>query len=335
MEIASQYGDLVGAQPAPALPLTGGLRARTRALSARIERTKTYRGLDEAVRRGLHISDFSLSRDRYIIFSDLHRGSGQKNVDDFLHNRDVYCHALSHYLGQDYRLVLNGDVEEGWKTNYRTVSRVYADTAVAAEREFASLSSTHYLRVYGNHDDALANPLLVRRYLGPVFGAMNVHPAIVLGGRIVIAHGHQGDFYSDRYAWLSRKAVRYGWRPIQRITGLELNHDAENSARLSARDHHLSAWARDNGLLLICGHTHRPHFPTPASGAALPYLNDGACVHSDGITGIEIEGGEIRLIKWQLRSDAAQRSVLQSYDLGRILHANAHLRDRARACHPR
>lgn len=327
MEIAPQYGDLIGAQPAPALPWTGGLRAR-------IERSRTYHGLDDAVKRGLHVPEFSLNRDKYIIFSDLHRGSGQKNVDDFLHNRDVYCRALSHYLAQEYRLVLNGDIEEGWKTSYRVVSRVYAQTAVAAEREFAALSRTHYLRIYGNHDDALANPALVQRYLDPVYGAVSVYPAVVLGGRIVIAHGHQGDFYSDRYAWLSRKAVRYGWRPLQRLTGIELNKDAENSARLSTRDRHLSSWARDNGLLLICGHTHRPHFPALAAGSSTPYLNDGACVHSDGITGIEIDGGEIRLVKWRLcasGSEEAERLVLQSHDLGRILHANERARERTGA----
>jgi hypothetical protein len=47
--------------------------------------------------------------------------------------------------------------------------------------------------------------------------------------------------------------------------------------------------------LVICGHTHRPVFARP--GAA-PYFNSGACLHPGQITGIEIAGGRIHLVRW-------------------------------------
>ena len=47
--------------------------------------------------------------------------------------------------------------------------------------------------------------------------------------------------------------------------------------------------------MLIAGHTHRPVFP---DNEAPPYFNDGSCVHPRCITGIEIQNGEVILIKW-------------------------------------
>ena len=36
----------------------------------------------------------------------------------------------------------------------------------------------------------------------------------------------------------------------------------------------------------------------------LPFFNDGSCVHPRSITGIEIENGEISLIKWEISTKA-------------------------------
>jgi len=65
------------------------------------------------------------------------------------------------------------------------------------------------------------------------------------------------------------------------------------------------------------------------------YFNDGCCVHTNGITGIEIDRGEIRLVKWELsdayhdREDAfrrdpelfatVQRRIYESGNLAEIL----------------
>ena len=56
-------------------------------------------------------------------------------------------------------------------------------------------------------------------------------------------------------------------------------------------------FAENNNLITILGHTHRPRFPSPGD---IAFFNDGSCVHPRSITGIEIENGEITLIKWQI-----------------------------------
>ena len=51
--------------------------------------------------------------------------------------------------------------------------------------------------------------------------------------------------------------------------------------------------------MMIAGHTHRPVFPEV--GEPL-YFNDGSCVHPHSITAIEISGGYISLVKWQIKT---------------------------------
>ena len=285
------------------------------------ERYHTFRSLTHALGGALRIHDFQLMRDRYVIFSDLHKGTRHPKTDDF-HRKDAfYCDALRYYHGQDYRLVLNGDIEEGWKDSYDQIVDAYEGTAFAMEREFAS-HPQRYFRTFGNHDDSWADPRLVDRYLKPVFGALKVYPAIVLGQRIIIAHGHQGDFNSDRTSWISQRVIRYVWRPLQYLTGLQnQRRDSRNHTEYSPRDSHLAAWARANRMILIAGHTHRPML-TMLNGenASVHYLNDGCAVHDDAITGLELDQGEIRLVKWDVRGQLC-RTVLQSADLGAMLAA--------------
>jgi UDP-2,3-diacylglucosamine pyrophosphatase LpxH len=282
------------------------------------ERYHTFRALSGAMSSALRIRDFQVTRDRYIIFSDLHKGNRHPKTDDFQRNDPIYGEALRYYLDQDYRLVLNGDIEEGWKTSYDQILAAYEDTAYAMERAFAA-QSQHYFRTYGNHDDDWADPRKVDRFLSPTLGPIKVHPAIILGSRIVIAHGHQGDWHSDRSAWLSQWVVRHLWRPVQRLTGLqERRRASENHSVHSSSDEHLSAWAQANHLLLIAGHTHRPMLNSEHESVfSTHYINDGCCVHEDAITGLELDQGEIRLVKW----DARQRTVLKSADLGALLAA--------------
>ena len=66
----------------------------------------------------------------------------------------------------------------------------------------------------------------------------------------------------------------------------------------NAVEQQLSAWALANRRVLICGHTHRSQYPEPGSP---PYFNTGSCVHPRCITGIEIRGREIELVKWWIK----------------------------------
>ena len=73
---------------------------------------------------------------------------------------------------------------------------------------------------------------------------------------------------------------------------------AKNYKELIKVERRIKDWiVQNNNLMTIVGHTHRPRFPEPGD---IPFFNDGSCVHPRSITGIEIEQGEISLIKWQV-----------------------------------
>jgi hypothetical protein len=88
-------------------------------------------------------------------------------------------------------------------------------------------------------------------------------------------------------------------------------------------------------MVLITGHTHSPVFASgkysnhpsnkierDAHEKLRPsYFNTGCCCFSDGdITGIEIEGGYIRLIKWQDENDIAERKILEEVKLEELVN---------------
>ena len=292
---------------------------------ARDERAYTFRALTAARQQALHLSGFDVARHRYIILSDTHKGNRRPGSDEFIPNEQVYCHALTHYLDNDYRLVLNGDIEEGWKAGYGDIIDAYRDTAFALEREFAAKGDDYYVRIFGNHDIDWADPRFVKKYLDPFFGRpMRVHPGLVLGSRLFVVHGHQGDLCSDRLTWLSRRIIRHVWRPLQNLTSIHINRAAANHFIRDNRDRFISAWGRINHLLVIAGHTHRAlmhPFQPPKNEddcGLRHYVNDGCCVHTDGMTAIEIDQGAIRLVRWRT-NDGVGRSVFGEYDLGQML----------------
>jgi UDP-2,3-diacylglucosamine pyrophosphatase LpxH len=52
------------------------------------------------------------------------------------------------------------------------------------------------------------------------------------------------------------------------------------------------------------------------------YFNSGCCCFSDGdITGIEIEGGCIRLVKWKRKGEGSEREVLENISLSDLVNA--------------
>jgi UDP-2,3-diacylglucosamine pyrophosphatase LpxH len=358
------------------------------------EQAYTIESLDKARSEALKAS-FDVVNDRVVVLSDVHKGDRQKGSDDFQHNEAIYCCALDYYLKRDFKLVLAGDIEEGWECKYQDIMTSYKDTAFQMEKRFVEKEKTsdipYYFRIFGNHDGDWAKPEMVERHLWPVLGQISVYPALFLGDKIFIVHGHQGDPNSDRGAKLSRSVVRYIWKPLQNVFRFMNTSAAKNNKIRRKRDQFLFEWAQSNSLMLIAGHTHRGMFEsfsktdqlqrkkseletklaaaadpptrlllqvslekineiikeskeelegdkqTPRLGPSPPpcYFNDGSCVHPDGITGIEIDRGRIRLVKWelsdttcpkegdgQLRAQnlvSAERKIYQTGNLAEIL----------------
>lgn len=228
------------------------------------------KGLDGAFARAADETEtYDPERDRIIVFSDHHRGRGDK-ADDFRTNVHAYTAALGYYLEQDYRLFLLGDGEELWEERPGDVLGQYKDV-LALEAEFRKESPSRLERFWGNHDDLWGAPDAVTKFLEPeVAGPMTVREGLRMKVRrperddvtLFFVHGHQGTAESDRFGKLSRWPVRYIWRPIQRLTGYSATTPASRHNLREPHDRAMFEWAvrRGPGLILIAGHTHRPVF---------------------------------------------------------------------------
>ncbi len=204
---------------------------------------------------------------RFVIFSDHHKGS-RDGADDFKVCERAYHAALAYYDRLGYTLAVLGDAEELWEERAEAVLKAYPHTF---ELEGRFHKDGRYLRFWGNHDDAWSHADLVKQWLAPAFGGgpFTVRESLILHvrdgaeelGRLFLVHGHQGTFGSERIAWLSRFALRYFWRPIQRIFRFSLNTPAKDFVLRFAHDSALYSWSeRQQKVVLITGHTHRPVF---------------------------------------------------------------------------
>lgn len=207
-----------------------------------------------------------INTDRYIIFSDQHRG-GRNRADDFRHAERAYNAAMAYYYHRGHTLVVLGDAEELWEERPPTVVENYQHSL---ELEAKFYHDNRYLRFWGNHDDNWQYDDQVRKHLGKIFDKnLKAHEALRINvmdgeeqiGTFFFAHGHQGTTESDRFAWFSKFVVRYFWRPFQRLTGISLNTPAKDWYLRERHNIAMYTWAeRQEKLALIAGHTHRPVF---------------------------------------------------------------------------
>ncbi len=356
---------------------------------ARAARDERYRrrvgkALDDALERSQAEEPrvLDLTRDRYVIFSDQHRGV-RNRADDFRRAERAYNAALAKYFGMGYVLVVLGDAEELWEELPGPVIDAYRHTL---DLEARFHQAGRYLRIWGNHDDLWGSPLAVHHFLEPVYAGspLRVRECVRLRvvdqgeelGTLFLVHGHQGTAASDRWSRLARLPVRYVWRNLQRITGKGWSTPATDWALRERHNVALYTWAkRQQGLALIAGHTHRPVFRSKSHAAQIQeelekaecrrsakpddphlravasdlaaelewvraqenqrsgpegviemevpcYFNTGCCSFLDGdITGLEIEGGEIRLVRWPDNEGGPRAQVLASAALREVLAA--------------
>ena len=148
---------------------------------------------------------------------------------------------------------------------------------------------------------------------------------------IFLTHGHQGDVMSDNNA-LSTWIVAHIWMPLQRYLRLNINSPSKDFSLRNKHNKMMYEWSsKEKDMVLVTGHTHNPVF---AAGKYLDhpsnkivtekaatylrptYFNTGCCCFSDGdVTGIELEGGFIRLVKWFDEETSTKRIVLEEVEL--------------------
>ena len=84
--------------------------------------------------------------------------------------------------------------------------------------------------------------------------------------------------------------MRYFWRFMHVVGFQNPASPAKNLYKRTKIEVKYRKWIEKYQKIIICGHTHRPKF---SESDQLPYFNTGCCIHTKGITGIEIADGSI------------------------------------------
>lgn len=248
---------------------------------------------------------------KFIIFSDCHRGDNSF-ADDFANNRNIYFHALDHYFSAGFTYCELGDGDEMWENiEFKSIFEAHKNVFELMRQFF---EEGRLYRLVGNHDMVYQNERFVEKNMyqyfnkvtgneEPLFPGIKFTEGLILehqdsGQELFMMHGHQADWMNYRGWKFNRFMVRALWRQLQ-IFGIgDPTSPAKNYKELIKVERRTKKWITDNkNIFTITGHTHRPRFPEPGD---IAYFNDGSCVHPRSITGLEIENGEITLIKWQI-----------------------------------
>lgn len=245
---------------------------------------------------------------RIVFMSDCHRGDGSWG-DNFSQNQNIYFAALTYYYNKNYTYIEIGDGDELWEnSNLYDIIHVHSHVFWLLSKFY---NKGRLYMIFGNHDMVKKYDKFVKnnlyRYFDerehkfvPLFENIKVHEGLVLrhkdtDNRILVMHGHQGDWFNEGTWRLARFLNRYLWKPLELFGINDPTRAAKNYKRKTAVSKKLTEWVIREGHMIIAGHNHRPMFPEV--GEPL-YFNDGSCVHPRCITGIEIAGGCIMLIKW-------------------------------------
>ncbi len=250
---------------------------------------------------------------KYIFFSDIHRGDDSVS-DEFTRNQNIYLHALNYYYKQGYECVEVGDGDELWEyPTFKHIRLAHTDVFLALKKFF----DDHRLTIlYGNHNIYLKSKRFVSENFYTFYDEYNQervelfrnlepYEALVLKQKnteqeILVVHGHQGDFMNDQLWFVSMILMRYFWR-FMHVVGFENpSSPARNLYKRHKVERTYKKWIAKHKMMLICGHTHRPKYP---KNDELPYFNTGCCIHTRGITGIEILHGKILMVDWRIAVD--------------------------------
>jgi predicted phosphodiesterase len=312
------------------------------------------------------IIHFNCSKDKFIVFSDQHKGA-KNGADDFMLCEPNYLAALEYYYEKGYFLIALGDCEELWENS---LSAVKQNQQSSFEKEKQFFLNNRGIKIFGNHDLYWQNDPLAHFQLKEIFNCdIPIYEGVLLQTEIksstvsiFCTHGHQGDAVSDGN-WFSKFFVSKIWAPLQSLLKINPNTPAYDTQLKTLHNGIMYEWsAAQKNLFLITGHTHQPVFESlthierlyrqmlfaekikdTSMIAALQkeiqvrkfeyghispdylqlkptYFNSGCCCFNDGdITGIEIEGDCVRLIKWHSKENIAQRMILEETPLEELL----------------
>ena len=243
--------------------------------------------------------------EKWVIYSDLHMGNGTRR-DDFARNAGLFHSTLAdYYQPRGYKLILNGDTEELHKFNYNRIYKAWKNIYTQFDL-FAR--DNRLIKTVGNHDARL------------IMNLKNAHPyrmdtVIRITGLdypVLIYHGHQVSALYERFNDISRIGVRYFAMPLG-IMNYSVAHDSRKRHYMEKRIYNYS---RQEQIVSIIGHTHRPLFESLTMAETLRFrieilLNQYSKASAEKKVEIGKEISEYRedLIKWRIRKS---RPDLQS-----------------------
>lgn len=207
---------------------------------------------------------FDAATDRFIIFSDQHKGNGD-HADDFAGACPNYAEALNYYYKNNYTYINLGDCEELWENKPEPVLIHYKEIM---QQEAAFHTAGRYHRVFGNHDLLWFSSDAVKQFLQPLFpGNLKIGEGILLQTvinhyplEILLTHGHQGDAVSDNNAF-TKWFVGRVWVPVQRWLDFNVNTPAKDFHMRDLHNQIMYQWTQQRqNTILITGHTHKPVF---------------------------------------------------------------------------
>lgn len=263
---------------------------------------------------------------KIVCMSDCHRGVGNHG-DNFLPNQNLFFAALEFYNDRDFTYIELGDGDELWEN--RKLKEIVEIHSASFWMMSQFYKDNRFHMLYGNHDCKKKRTQYLRKHCHRYYldshdkhcdllPGIQAKEGIVLRHskscrEILLVHGHQGDLLND-YLWgIARFLVRYFWRPLELLGLNDPTSAARNYKRRKKTEKRLGHWAKNNQVMVIAGHTHRPVLPKPGKGL---YLNDGSCVHPRCITAMEIERDAVTLVKWSVmvrhgRMLSVEREVLE------------------------
>jgi len=217
---------------------------------------------------------FDMETSKIIMFSDLHRGMGDKDV--FKLNTELFEQILKYYYENGFTLVLIGDLEEGWGFQRDNIPIILDVHGKEFDLEKKFQADNRYYRVYGNHDDFFRGQWL--NVGGP--NLQRVFPAVVFTDEtnkfnMFITHGCQGQGLHDAGDELASWGVyvKYNW--WLEIFPKKLKSEKDLHEKMAAIQDDLEkhekmvydwtlnqkdASGNKKYQILVAGHTHIPVF---------------------------------------------------------------------------
>jgi len=210
------------------------------------------------------IIPFDSKKDKFIIFSDQHKGA-KNGADDFMLCEPNYLAALDYYYQNGYFFIAMGDCEELWEN---TLFAVKKHQQPSLEKEGRFFKENRGLKIFGNHDLVWQNDPLAPIYLKSIFNCdVPIYEGVLLQStvnnnpvNVFCTHGHQGDKASDGN-WFSKFFVARIWAPLQSLVKINPNTPAYDAQLKTLHNSIMYEWsASQDNIFLITGHTHQPVF---------------------------------------------------------------------------